>query len=53
MCFWGEALATGPNINVTSKGKAVMSEADRKAAFAAINRALALKDTGDAIWSRP
>ncbi|WP_339689170.1 tetratricopeptide repeat protein [uncultured Parasphingorhabdus sp.] len=45
MCFWGEALATGPNINVTSKGKAVMSEADRKSAFAAINRALALKGT--------
>ena len=44
MCFWGEALATGPNINVTSKGKAVMSDAERKAAFAAINRALALKD---------
>ena len=43
MCFWGEALATGPNINVTSKGKAVMSESERKAAFAAINRALALK----------
>ncbi|MEQ9316197.1 MAG: hypothetical protein RLN72_10105, partial [Henriciella sp.] len=21
MCYWGEALATGPNINVTSKGK--------------------------------
>ncbi len=45
MCFWGEALATGPNINVTSKGKAVMSDAERKSAFAAINRALALKDT--------
>lgn len=44
MCFWGEALATGPNINVTSKGKAVISEADRLAAFNAINRALALKD---------
>lgn len=44
MCFWGEALATGPNINVTSKGKAVMSDAERKAAFAAINRAMALKD---------
>ena len=25
MCFWGEALATGPNINVTAKGKAIMS----------------------------
>ena len=45
MCFWGEALATGPNINVTSKGKAVMSEADRVSAFAAINKALALKDS--------
>jgi tetratricopeptide (TPR) repeat protein len=45
MCFWGEALATGPNINVTSKGKAVMSDPERKAAFAAINRALALKET--------
>ncbi|MGB5723021.1 MAG: tetratricopeptide repeat protein [Parasphingorhabdus sp.] len=44
MCFWGEALATGPNINVTSKGKAVMSEPDRQSAFAAINRALALKE---------
>ena len=43
MCFWGEALATGPNINVTSKGKAVMSDDDRRAAFKAINRALALK----------
>ena len=39
MCFWGEAMATGPNINVTSKGKAVMSDADRQAAFAAIARA--------------
>ena len=48
MCFWGEALATGPNINVTSKGKAVMSEADRVAAFAAINKAVALKDTASA-----
>lgn len=45
MCFWGEALATGPNINVTSKGKAVMSAPERKAAFAAINRAMALKET--------
>ena len=48
MCFWGEALAIGPNINVTSKGKAVMSEADRVAAFAAINKAVALKDTASA-----
>ncbi len=44
MCFWGEALATGPNINVTSKGKAVMSDDDRRAAFKAIQRAKALMD---------
>ena len=43
MCFWGEALATGPNINVTSKGKAVMSMADRQAAYAAIQKAVELK----------
>lgn len=43
MCFWGEALATGPNINVTSKGKAIMSMADREAAYAAIQKAVALK----------
>lgn len=43
MCFWGEALATGPNINVTSKGKAVMSDADRISALAAINQAVALR----------
>lgn len=45
MCYWGEALATGPNINVTSKGKAVMSPADREAAYKAVKRAAALKDT--------
>jgi tetratricopeptide (TPR) repeat protein len=43
MCFWGEALATGPNINVTSNGKAVMSNGDRKSAYAALLQALALK----------
>lgn len=43
MCFWGEALATGPNINVTSKGKAVMSMPDREAAYAAVQKAVALK----------
>jgi len=26
MCFWGEALATGPNIDVTSKGKGVQAD---------------------------
>jgi tetratricopeptide (TPR) repeat protein len=44
MCFWGEALATGPNINVTSKGKAVMMPDDRLAAFAAIQQAIALSN---------
>ena len=43
MCFWGEALATGPNINVTSKGKVVMSPEERVAAFAAIQQAIARK----------
>ena len=34
MCYWGEALATGPNINVTAKGKAIMSPDDQIAAYA-------------------
>ena len=44
MCFWGEALATGPNINVTNNGKAVMTPEDREAARAAIDHALTLAD---------
>jgi len=44
MCFWGEALALGPNINVTSNGMVVMSDDDRVKAHAAIQRALELKD---------
>ncbi len=44
MCFWGEALALGPNINVTSNGKATMSEQAQLDAYAAIQRAVALKD---------
>jgi len=44
MCYWGEALALGPNINVTSNGKVVMSEEDRVTAFAAIQKALVLKE---------
>jgi len=44
MCFWGEALATGPNINVTSNGKAIMAPAERASARAAIDQALALTD---------
>lgn len=43
MCFWGEAMALGPNINVTAKGKAVMSPETRVAAKAAIDRALELR----------
>ncbi|MEM8562218.1 MAG: hypothetical protein AAGF57_08285 [Pseudomonadota bacterium] len=43
MCFWGEALALGPNINVTSKGKAIMLPDDRIAAYSAIQKALALQ----------
>lgn len=44
MCYWGEALALGPNINVTSNGKAIMSDEDRIAAYAAIQKAVARKD---------
>ena len=44
MCFWGEALATGPNINVTSNGKAIMAADERASARAAIDQALALID---------
>ena len=40
MCYWGEALALGPNINVTSNGKAVMSDKERINAYAAIQNAL-------------
>ena len=43
MCFWGEALALGPNINVTSNGMVVMSDDERRQAHAAIQKALALR----------
>ena len=39
MCFWGEALSRGPNINVTSDGKVVMSNDDRVKAFVSLNKA--------------
>ncbi len=39
MCFWGEALATGPNINVTSSGKVIMTDEQRVNALAAITKA--------------
>lgn len=38
MCFWGEALVTGPNINVTAKGKAIMSPDEQTSAWAALER---------------
>ena len=37
LCWWGEALALGPNINAPMDGR------DRPAALAALDRALALK----------
>jgi tetratricopeptide (TPR) repeat protein len=43
MCYWGEALATGPNINVTSKGRAIMMPQERVSAYAAIQKALTLE----------
>ncbi|PRQ01133.1 hypothetical protein [Enhygromyxa salina] len=43
ICYWGEALATGPNINVTSNGKAVMSKEERVAARAALEKAIERK----------
>ena len=47
MCYWGEALATGPNINVTSNGKVVMSPEERVAAYAAIQKASERKANGN------
>ena len=44
MCFWGEALATGPNINVTADGKALMLPDAQVAAYAAVQKAMALRD---------
>jgi tetratricopeptide (TPR) repeat protein len=42
MCFWGEALALGPNINVNSDGKVIMSPENRIQAYKAIKKALDL-----------
>ena len=44
MCFWGEALALGPNINVTSNGSVIMADQERLAAYEAIQKALSLKN---------
>jgi len=43
MCFWGEALASGPNINVTSNKKVIMAAGDRITAYAVLQKALARK----------
>lgn len=43
MCYWGEALALGPNINVTSNGRVVMEEQAHRQAYAAIRKAIGLK----------
>ncbi len=48
ICFWGEALALGPNINVTSDGKAVMSPENRREAFKAFKIAESLKEGASA-----
>ena len=45
ICFWGEALARGPNINVTSDGKAVMSPENRIEALKAFKIAFSLKES--------
>lgn len=44
MCYWGEALALGPNINVNSDGKVIMSPQNRVDAFKAINQAMSLSE---------
>lgn len=41
MCYWGESLAMGPNINVTFNGKVVMIDEDRVTAHAAVQKAVA------------
>ena len=48
ICFWGEALALGPNINVTSDGKAVMSPENRREAFKVFKIAESLKEGASA-----
>ncbi len=43
MCYWGEALALGPNINVTHQGRVIMRDEARIQAYTAIQKAIALK----------
>ena len=51
ICFWGEALALGPNINVTSDGKAVMSPKNRRDALKAFKIAESLKEGASSMES--
>lgn len=44
MCYWGEALALGPNVNVTRHGQVIMENEAHRAAYAAIQKAVSLKD---------
>ena len=48
ICYWGEAMALGPNINVTANGKAIMSPEEQEAAYAAIMRARQLAGNASA-----
>lgn len=43
MCYWGEALALGPNINVASNGQVVLEEEAHGQAYTAIQKAIKLK----------
>jgi hypothetical protein len=43
MCYWGEALALGPNINTTSNGQVFIEEEAHMQAYAAIQTAIRLK----------
>lgn len=45
MCYWGEALALGPNINVTRHGQVIMENEAHMAAYTAIQKAVSLKDS--------
>ena len=43
MCYWGEALALGPNINTTSNGQVFIEAEAHMQAYAAIQTAIRLK----------
>ncbi|HIG39422.1 MAG: tetratricopeptide repeat protein [bacterium] len=43
MCYWGESLATGPNININSDGQVIMSDAERIQAYKVLQEAVKRK----------